>query len=337
MRNKYNYPNGSRIVLGGLDNVENWMGPSFDMIVVDEATQTERVDFDYLDTRLRMGVAPYYQMILMCNPSNPHHWLNVAADGPDWQRVLSIHSDNPLLFDQETDKATVEGQKYLDALDLLPHVQRMRLLKGLWFASEGMIYNEWQDGYIIDLAMWESLKEKVEFCIGSQDWGFAKPGCGLILAYLTDGRCVIVEEQYRAGLEIGDWAEWFKGHSQTYRLADLVCDPENAEGCTVFDDKYGLPASKAKKDIKTGISVMAQAIKAGKLLYLRTANKNLDPALVSAKQPASFLHEIQAYVYDDKHKDMPADGQADHAMDACRYALMRLLGECSGGFKFAAA
>lgn len=335
MRNKYNYPNGSRIVLGGLDNVENWMGPSFDMIVVDEATQIERQDFDYLDTRLRMGCTPYYQLILMCNPSHPHHWLNVAADGADWERVCSVHTDNPLLFDQESGVPTPEGEKYLAALDLLPRNQRERLLKGRWFAAEGMIYVDWQDGYIIDTAAWEALKPRVRFVIGSQDWGFAKPGCGLVVAYLDDGRCVILEELYKAGMEIGEWAAWWVKHHATYHLTDLVCDPENAEGCQVFDQRYNLPASKAKKDIVTGISVMSQAIKNGQLLYLRTANKALDAGLRDAKQPATFLHEIQSYVYDEKLPDMPKDGQADHAMDTCRYALMRLLGASNTKFMFA--
>jgi phage terminase large subunit len=67
-RTSYRHPNGSTIVIGGLDNVDRVMSTDYDMIIVFEATEISEHEFETLTPRLRNHVVPYQQMIMDCNP-----------------------------------------------------------------------------------------------------------------------------------------------------------------------------------------------------------------------------------------------------------------------------
>src|SRR5690625_266521 len=72
-RSTYQYPNGSEIVVGGMDNPVKVMSAEYDLIYVQEATELLESDWEQLTTRLRNGRMPYQQIIGDCNPSPPPH------------------------------------------------------------------------------------------------------------------------------------------------------------------------------------------------------------------------------------------------------------------------
>jgi hypothetical protein len=53
---EYRYPNGARIIVGGLDDPEKIKSTEFDMIYVQEATELTELDWGMLLSRLRNGV-----------------------------------------------------------------------------------------------------------------------------------------------------------------------------------------------------------------------------------------------------------------------------------------
>lgn len=139
-RQSYDYPNGSTVVLAGMDRPERIMSTEFDLIVVCEATELSEDEGEKLSTRLRNGVGPYHQIVYECNPAAPSHWLKRAADDGRMTRIMSRHEDNPEVTAQ-----------YLSLLDNLTGHRHQRLRKGLWAAAEGAVYPEFDaNKHVID-------------------------------------------------------------------------------------------------------------------------------------------------------------------------------------------
>lgn len=155
-RQVYTYPNGSQIVVGGLDKPGKIMSTEFDLIYVQEAIELERPDWLALTTRLRNNVMPYQQLIADCNPDAPTHWLWIRAQSGLTVMYHSRHEDNPRLFDQATGAITEEGRVYIDRLDRLGSrnaetgeiegTEYFRLRQGLWVQATGLVFGVWSDG-----------------------------------------------------------------------------------------------------------------------------------------------------------------------------------------------
>lgn len=145
IRQVYHYPNGSEIVVGGMDKYSKIMSTEFDLIYVQEATELEKTDWEALTTRLRNGKYHYQQLIADCNPEAPGHWLKVRCDSGRTLLLDSDHKDNPVLWDQEKQEWTKKGKAYIAKLDALTGAEKDRLRYGKWVQGTGVVYSEWVD------------------------------------------------------------------------------------------------------------------------------------------------------------------------------------------------
>src|SRR5579859_982849 len=68
---QFRYPNGSRLVVGGMDKPEKVLSTEYDIITFHEAIESTITDIETLTTRLRNGVMPYQQLIMDTNPGPP--------------------------------------------------------------------------------------------------------------------------------------------------------------------------------------------------------------------------------------------------------------------------
>ena len=127
-RQRYSFPNGSDIVIGGMDNVTRIMSTEFDLIYAPEAIEFTEDEIEQLTTRLRHGVMPYQQLIMDTNPGPPSHWLNQRCNAGRTTRILSRHEDNPTI-----------SLTYLNTLRALTGARRARLYEGRWAAQEGLV------------------------------------------------------------------------------------------------------------------------------------------------------------------------------------------------------
>ena len=81
MRQAYQYPNGSTIVVGGMDKPSKTLSTEFDIIYVQEAIELTENDWEMLTRPLRNGVVPYQQIIADNNNRHAkltgfiHHFL----------------------------------------------------------------------------------------------------------------------------------------------------------------------------------------------------------------------------------------------------------------------
>lgn len=143
----YDYPNGSRIVVGGLDRSDKVLSAEYDFIFVNQAEEISLADWETLITRAtgRAGNMPYAQVLGDCNPAYPSHWILKRSTNGPLTRYVSRHEDNPTLFDPRTGQMTEQGRKTLHVLDNLTGARYLRLRKGLWVRAEGVVYEEWDE------------------------------------------------------------------------------------------------------------------------------------------------------------------------------------------------
>lgn len=144
----YDYPNGSRIWLGGLDNPGKTLSGERDLIYVVQAEELTITDWEYL-TRMVTGrgaTMPYTQLVGDCNPASHTHWIiGRSQPGGPLTRFNTTHRDNPTLFDPKTGQITPAGEQRLGRLKNLTGHRYKRLYLGLWVAPEGAIYTAYDE------------------------------------------------------------------------------------------------------------------------------------------------------------------------------------------------
>jgi len=137
----YDYPNSSRIWLGGLDDPGKTLSSERDGIFVVQAEELALRDWEYL-TRCVTGrgaVMPFTFLVGDCNPGPPTHWIKSRAKAGKLALFTTTHKDNPTLWDGEN--WTAQGIKTRRILSSMTGSRLQRLFYGLWSAPEGMIYN----------------------------------------------------------------------------------------------------------------------------------------------------------------------------------------------------
>lgn len=223
-RDHYVYPNGSEIIISGLDNPDRIMSTQYDRGYVFEATETELDQWEKLLTRIRNGRTDYHQLAADVNPASEFHYLNqrfpkagepnpmpIFATDPDTgetvqvssrRRVLYRHEDNPRLY--ENGRMTRFGREYiLGTLGSLTGARRERLLNHRWVSEEGQVWPEFDPAthcvYAKDLPPFK-------WFLASIDFGYNAPGCLQVWGFDAEKRAYRVAECYQRGLTIDDWA-----------------------------------------------------------------------------------------------------------------------------------
>lgn len=330
----YRYGNGSRIIVGGLDEPQKIMGAEVSVIVIDEAVETVARDIDMLRTRLRGAPAtayPHYRMILLTNPGPPAHHLRQSG----MRMVFSRHEDNPSLF--QDGEWTVEGRRYLAELELLSGVQRERLLHGRWSAAEGVVWDAFDPGvHIID--SFDVPQEWPRWV--SVDFGFTHPFVAQLWAEDPDGRLYLMREWVRTRMLVEDHARVIRERLLAGQPAprDIITD-HAAEDRATLERYLECGTQKAHKTVSDGIQAVQarlrpQADGRARLFVFRDALLERDPLLDAAGKPCGFAEEVSGYVWarrrgvDDSLKEEPLK-ENDDSCDAARYVVAErdLVGE----------
>lgn len=287
-RQAYTLPNGSKIVVCGLDNVERIKSSEYDMIVVDEATELDLNDHEVLMSRLSGRSAPYRQIVEVCNPSAPSHWLKLRADSGGMTHIKSTFADNPVLDDD-----------VIATLSRLTGHRRERLYLGNWAAAEGLIFD-------LSNSVVKAKKPPKGDIYCGVDFGFSAPFAAVVATLYKDENLkdiIFVHNERKVNnTPIEVHGEWIKANAGLDAI--LFCDPESPESIRQLN-KSGLCAIKACNAVLFGIDRVNAAIE-GKRLYISSSCVKL-------------LEECQAYCYaDDGVKPVKVN---DHLADALRYLV----------------
>lgn len=322
-RQIYEFPNGSAVVVGGMDEPSRVMSTEFDLILIQEATEFAQGDWENLLTRLRNGVMPFQQIIADCNPSGPGHWLKKRADGGVVEMFESRHEDNPRLFDQAEQAWTEEGAQYIQLLENLTGVRKLRLRFGLWAQAEGMVYGEEWDPAVNVVDRFDVPEDWPR--ILSIDFGYTNPFVCQWWAFDHDGRAYRYREIYRTKRLVEDHAREIlgAGAGEPTPVA-VVCDWD-AEDRATLEKHLGFGTYPAVKTVSEGIQATAARMKVAgdgkaRLFLMRDSLVERDSELVDRKLPTCTEEEIEGYVWNPK-KDQPIK-EDDHGMDCMRYAVM---------------
>lgn len=327
-RQHYRYPNGSHVVVGGMDNSDRIMSTEYDVAACFEATEVSLEDWEKVMSRLRNNVLPWQQGICDCNPGSQFHWLNQRANAGLMCRLLSRHSDNPSLT-----------QAYLDRLDRLTGARHERLFRGLWVSEEGLVYDEWDPKiHVMDRA---DIPREMKWHFGSIDWGYRAPGVFQVWGVDGESNLYRVVEVYRTQKPYEWWAEVIEKYHRKFNLAAIACDPAEPRSIDMLNDRLGEPskrkterlARKADNDIMAGLDMVRWALRPRKgtqprMVFVSDALKEgRDPSLAEEMNPCCTEEEVPGFVWlkqaDGKAiKEMPDPSCPDHGLDAARYAAM---------------
>lgn len=340
MRQSYRYPNGSEIVLGGLDNAVKIMSTEYDLIFVQESTEIKEADWEALITRLRNNVLPYQQIMADCNPDSPTHWLHRRSYREGQQRLEchktlmfeSRHEDNPSLYDRKLGRWTENGAKYIAKLDALTGARKERLRYGRWVQAEGVVYPEFdRDTHVLQVheMPWNGHPYPPPDWprYWGIDFGWANPFVWLCFAADHDGRLYAYREVYRTNLMVEDHAKrivrlWRDEAEYWSRLQKIpkemsqkqiaprlvVCD-HDAEDRATFERHTGLSTTGARKNpVKAGIQAVGERLRAAgdgrpRLFLLAGMTDGVDGLLEDAKRPLCTEQELSAYTWDPKRDE----------------------------------
>ncbi len=320
----YEYPNGARIWIGGMDRPGKVLSGALDFCYVNQAEELALADWETLSTRTtgRAGVIVPGILCGDCNPGPPGHWIKQR---PSLRLLETRHEDNPVLFD-DAGHVTAQGAHTLAALDALTGVRYLRLRKGLWVQAEGVVYDEFDPAiHVVDEmpAGWEAWTK-----IGAVDLGYSNPFVYQRWAIDPDGRMYLFREFYMTHRLVEDHAEEIK-RLGVQRVT--VADHDAEDRATL--ERHGVPTAKADKRISAGIeAVKSRLRRAGdgkpRLFVLRSCLVERDESLAERHLPVSTLQEFELYAWPKAAdgrplKEIPID-LYNHGMDALRYAVMAL-------------
>ncbi|MBV8071740.1 MAG: phage terminase large subunit [Acidobacteriaceae bacterium] len=339
LRQAYHYPNGSTLVVGGLDKPSRTLSTEYDIVYVQEAIELTENEWELLTRPLRNGRMPYQQLIADTNPDTPTHWLKKRCDNGQTRLIDTRHEDNPTIWDAEKQGWTPEGEKYLQKLDNMTGPRKLRLRYGRWVQAEGVVYEEWDRAvHLIDRfdipAAWSRYL--------SIDFGFTNAFVCQWWAKDEDDRLFRYREIYHAQRLVEDHAKLIRELSQDEPApAAVICD-HDAEGRATLEKYLGRSTVPAVKAIEAGVQHVAARLRKagdgrGRLFLLRDSLVERDSGLVELKLPTCTEEEFDGYVWDltnnRKKGEVPID-KNNHGMDGLRYMVAHLDG--SGRVPFTA-
>lgn len=326
-KHRFEYANGSILAYGGMKDEEQreqlrgiGQDASLDFAWMEEATQFVESDLNELLARMRGKASPWTQVLLTCNPDSPQHWIysRLILGGGASVRYSSA-SDNPY-----------NPAEYLDTLNSMTGVDKLRLADGKWVQAEGIIYDTWIDApgsnpksNVTDEAVYNPDWGSVYWAVDDGFSGKVDENSGLytanshprvfLLAQRTPwGGMSIFHESYAVKTQPEDHiadVEQFANIVSLPRPEFVVIDrAASAIRSRLYSNGYMTRSSSS--DVEEGIKEMRR--------WISTYNGD-HPLLIVNPSCRHFRSEMVSYVANQTN-GRPVK-QFDHGPDACRYLL----------------
>jgi phage terminase large subunit len=318
----FDYPNGSRVWVGGMDKPGKVLSGERDIIFVNQAEELSLDDWETLTTRTtgRAGHVPSPQIMGDCNPGGATHWIKSRSA----LLVLeSRHEDNPTLYADGV--LTERGKRTMAVLDALTGVRYQRLRLGRWVNAEGAVYEFDAALNVVDHFEPPSSWRRIR----SIDFGYSNPFVCQWFAIDPDGRMYLYRELYGTRRIVEDWAADIKRLSAGESIEATVADHDAEDRATL--ERHGVATRPARKEISPGIQAVQRRLsKAGdgrpRLFLMRGALVQADSELANMHKPVCTQQEMDVYVWPKAQDGRPMKEtpvkENDHGMDAMRYAVM---------------
>jgi hypothetical protein len=339
---RYQFTNGSSIVLAGIDDPRKFAGSSFDMIVALGATDLELEDWESLSMSLAGTEMGYTQLLGHTLPQWPTHWLWLRCQTGLTIKLDARHEDNPDLFDRVDGHyvITPQGRAVLATLKNLTGVRWLRNGLGLWAPAEGLIYTRFDSAAHVIKPYNVPNDWARDWAI---DWGKVHPLAWGNWVHEPDGRLVLFQEIHMSGRTIRQHANQILDittRAGQPRPQRIVCDHDEAacqEFAEILSEEWGFDVRqtllvKAKKSVKAGIDAVDNRLKLRDLVIMHGSLVEIDQAAQDAGKPIDLISEISSYIWADEKRDQPLSINND-AMDMMRYEVMEVDAITSRGIR----
>jgi len=331
-RGEYVFRNGSRIVLGGMDNPTRLFSTEYDVGYGNEINELTLSEWESLHRAMRNGVMPYQQLIGDCNPDAEFHWANqrcteiAGVPNPEGKtlRLQSFLKDNPAYWDGQD--WTDAGSKYLFGnLGKLTGLRRRRLVEGLWISAEGQIWDNWDPKQHIVKAeliqldsggwtlRWKDKQKfaQLEWFFGAMDWGFRHPGTFHVYGVDSDDRIYLIAQWHHTQRKLPWWASNVAMAHKRYGLSTVVGDPSRPDTVALLNDmlmerqcpRLVTEADNRKDKDMPGLDLVRDALDLDETGYpaISFLENSLqhppDPEQVENNRPTCVEREIPSYVW----------------------------------------
>ena len=353
------FPNGAVIRVFGLDDPGRALGARFGLVVIDQAEQISESDFELINTRVGQPDVPYQQILLICNPDSPDHWIykryrpdsgigtRVDAKGIEFAEVILSSPEDNMEYATQT---------YRESLDRMSGTWRMRYRLGQWAGFEGAVYGD----------AWDAARHVVERPAAWAEWGgYPPPGWQRIrsvdfgfypdpfvcqwFAIDHDGRYWRYREIYMTKRLVEDHARDIVELESRERevltalaaerglgrvdvgAVESWADHDREDRETLM--RHGVWSDPAQKDVLAGIQTLTSVLRGDergpRLLLVRGALVEQDEVLRESGRPTCTEEEFPLYRWRSVRQtdatratalEMPVD-RDNHGLDALRYAI----------------
>jgi phage terminase large subunit len=284
----YTFETGTKIEFFSADSSDKVRGPRRDILFLNEANN--------------IGFETYTQLAIRTNESiyidyNPvaEFWVQteLIPNNKNHDFLIITYKDNEGL-----PQAVVEE---LESRKNRPGWWRV-YGEGLLGEVEGKIYKGWE---IIDDIPFQARKER-----RGLDFGYSNDPTAIVDVYYYNGGYILDEICYRKELSNRQIADIIQGQEDRAITVADSAEPKSIDEIALYGVTI-MPAQKGAGSIATGIQFVQ------------------DQKISVTKRSVNLIKEYRNYMWKtDKNGrilNVPEDGQADHCMDAARYALGSVL------------
>ena len=359
----FEYENGTRIYMNGLDKPQNLLSDFFDAGFVNQAELVPFEAWDELTARVseRAGTMPIATLVGDCNPNVPNHWIRQQAkdkkldyfrmsflDNPeiipgqystqlaDFKREFANNPD-PKLIDKIIPLCTPTGQRRVEKLRNLEGLRFKRGFLGLWEGGEGLVFKFDPEIHVVDATIMPNWRRYL-----SVDWGFRNPASVIWWARSPDDRLYAYKEIYKPELTKPELIQLIKDNcDKRYdRIQYAAVDSEDQEGVEMLK-RAGYRVNEPKKDRVAQIDAVKERLKVDAtgqpaIMFLRDRLVHPpDPDLKDDYRPVEVTDEFLGLSYSEKLKGTRKDDQEtvgdDHGVDSTCYMVQSLQAKQSIG------
>ena len=359
----FEYKNGTRIYVNGLDKPQNLLSDFFDAGFVNQCELLPFDAWDELTARVseRAGTMPIAQLVGDCNPSIPNHWIRQQAKEKKLQYFSLSFLDNPEIIDQSSPKLaefkrefennpnpkllkkiehlfTDSGFRRVEKLKNLEGLRFKRGFLGLWGSGEDLVFEQFDpEIHIVDTTIMPNWPRYL-----SVDWGFRDAASVIWWAHAPDDRLYAYKEIYKTGLIKPDLIRLVKENCDPYedRIRYAAVDSADQDGIEQFR-RAGFRVNEPKKDKVAQIQAVQKRLKVdetGQPAIFFKRDRLVHPPDENLKEkylPVEVTDEFLSLSYSEKRTGNPQKDDAEtdgekHGVDGTSY-LVRSLEKGSGG------
>ena len=358
----FEYRNGTRIYVNGVDKPQNLLSDFFDAAFVNQCELLPFDAWDELTGRVteRAGVMPIAQLVGDCNPSIPNHWIRQQAKEKKLQYFSLSFLDNPEIIDQTSPKLaefkrafennpdpkllkkiehlfTDSGFRRIAKLKNLEGLRFKRGFLGVWGSGEDLVFEGFDpEIHIVDTTIMPNWPRYL-----SVDWGYRDAASVIWWAHAPDDRLYAYKEIYKTGVIKPDLIELIKDNcDRDDKIRYAAVDSADQEGVAQLK-LAGFRVKEPKKDRVAQIQAVQKRLKVDDtgqpaIFFLRDRLVHPpDEDLKADYLPTEVTDEFLSLSYSEKRTGNPQKDDAEtdgekHGVDGTSY-LVRTLEKGSRG------